>query len=123
MLNKDYAAAVVEMQNRHNLNHPGGSMHGSVYFKLLDDAAWFTAQALVFDNFIFTTSFTSYITRPVPTGTNLIATGSIINATKTLIIAESKIVDKNSGKLVATGSGTFMRGHVPLTDIKAYVQG
>jgi len=47
-----YPRAVVEMQTRQNLNHPGGSMHGCGYFKLLDDAAWFTAQALVKDNFI-----------------------------------------------------------------------
>ena len=36
--------------------HAAGAMHGSVYFKLLDDAAFFAAQSLVDDVFILTTT-------------------------------------------------------------------
>lgn len=118
-----FPSAVLRMEAKEFLNHPGGSMHGVGYFKLLDDAAWFTGQALINDNFIFTTSFTVYITRPVVAGTALVAKGNIINASKSLIVAESIIEEELTGKLVAKGSGTFMRGPVPLSTIPGYVNG
>lgn len=122
-MDEKFPRAVLRMTSKEQFNHPGGSMHGVAYFKLLDDTAWFTAQALVNDNFIYTTSFVTYITRPVLTGTKLLAKGKIINATKTLIIAESEIVEEDSGKLVASGSGTFQRGFVPLSEVPNYVKG
>ena len=47
--------------------HTAGSLHGSAYFKLLDDSAFFAAQALECGRsedamFLLTTSFTTYIT-------------------------------------------------------------
>jgi uncharacterized protein (TIGR00369 family) len=118
-----HASAVIKMTSRKQLEHPGGSMHGAAYFKLLDDAAWFTAQALVEDGFIYTTSFVTYLTRPVVENTNLVARGNIINASKTLIVAEGVLLEENTGKLVASGSGTFMKGQVPLASIGAYRDG
>ena len=90
------------------------SLHGSGYFKLLDDTAFFAAQGVEQDNFIFTTSFNTYIVRPVPIGATLKAIGKVTNASKSLIIAESEIRDEN-GKLVASGSGTFMKSPFPLS--------
>ena len=37
--------------------HALGAIHGSVYFKLLDDAAFFAVSSIVFDYFVLTTSF------------------------------------------------------------------
>lgn len=121
--NEKYPRATLRMTALPQFNHPGGSMHGVAYFKLLDDTAWFTAQALVNDNFIYTTSFVTYITRPVLAGTKLLARGKIINATKTLIIAESEVIEEETGKLVASGSGTFQRGYVALSEVPDYVKG
>ena len=45
--------------------HTAGGLHGSGYFKLLDDAAFFAAQSLNPTHFVVTTSFTSYITKVV----------------------------------------------------------
>lgn len=115
-----YPSGVICMEAREELNHPGGTMHGSAYFKLLDDAAWFTAQGIEADYFIYTTSFTTYINRPVVAGTKLVASGKIVNATKSLIIAESKIVEETTGKLVASGSGTFMKSNVRLDTVSEY---
>ena len=49
--------------------HALGAIHGSVYFKLLDDAAFFAASSIVEDVFVLTTSFTINITKPVSQGT------------------------------------------------------
>ena len=85
------------------------SMHGSGYFKMLDDAAFFAAQAHDEENFVFTTSFTTYLVRPVEPGVPLIAHGKIENAGRSLQVASSRILEEGTGNLVATGSGTFMK--------------
>ena len=49
----------------HNKYWGAGTLHGSGYFELLDDAAFFAAQAHNKDNFVYTTSFTLYMVRPL----------------------------------------------------------
>ena len=53
---------------------------------------------------------------------NLISKGKIINTSKSLIIAESKLYEESSGKLVATGSGTFMKSSTNLCTVPEYVE-
>ncbi|MCO6491386.1 MAG: PaaI family thioesterase [Phaeodactylibacter sp.] len=43
--------------------HALGAIHGSVYFKLLDDAAFFAVSSIVRDVFVLTTSFNINILR------------------------------------------------------------
>ena len=64
--------------------HTAGGLHGSGYFKLLDDAAFFAAQSMNPTHFVVTTSFTSYITKvvvpaKVPT---LTSTGTVTSSTR-----------------------------------------
>jgi acyl-coenzyme A thioesterase PaaI-like protein len=89
--------------------HTMMSLHGSGYFKLLDDAAFFAAQAQDDTNFIFTTSFNTYLIRAVVPGTELVSKGWVTSGGKSLIIAESRLEEKETGKLVASGSGTFQK--------------
>ena len=37
--------------------HAGGAAHGTIYFKMLDDAAFYAANSLVSDRFLLTTAF------------------------------------------------------------------
>ncbi len=60
------ATLVMEVRACHF--HAAGSLHGSVYFKALDDAAFFAVNSLVEDVFVLTTSFTVYLLRPVRRG-------------------------------------------------------
>jgi uncharacterized protein (TIGR00369 family) len=92
--------------------HAANSIHGSVYFKLLDDASFFAVSSIVEDVFVYTTSFVTYITRPVSAG-HLTAKGRVVHEGKTLFLAEAHIEDAN-GKEVARGNGSFMRSRVPL---------
>ena len=89
--------------------HAAFALHGSSYFKLLDDAAFFAAQSVNHEHFVVTTSFTTYITKPVDPQTTpyLIATGSVTSASKSLILAEA-VVKQPDGVEVGRGSGTFM---------------
>ena len=40
-------------------------LHGSVYFKMLDDAAWAASNTHVKDVFLFTYNFNVFLTKPV----------------------------------------------------------
>src|SRR6476646_9283224 len=48
--------------------HAAQAAHGSVYFKSLDDAAFFAVSSLVEDNFVLTSTFNLYLLAPVSGG-------------------------------------------------------
>jgi len=98
--------------------HAAGAVHGSVYFKAMDDAAFFAANSVVEDVFVLTTSFTLHLLRPVTEGT-LIATGTLVSATRRLLIADAELRDDRD-RLVARGTGTFMKSGTRLADIRGY---
>ena len=48
--------------------HAAGAAHGTAYFKMLDDAAFYAANSLVTDRFLLTTQFSLNLTRPLGEG-------------------------------------------------------
>ena len=104
--------AELDVPVRPDFFHAAHAIHGSVYFKALDDAAFFAVASLVRDVFVLTQSFNVYFTRPVSEGT-LIATGRVVHRSKSLFLAESEVRD-GEGNQVARGSGSFMRSRVAL---------
>ena len=101
-----------------HLYHAAGAVHGSVYFKLLDDAAWFAANSLERDFFVLTSSFTTYMTRPV-TGARMTAHGKVVQQTRTQFLAEAVLLD-DQGRDVGRGNGLFVRGPGKLVDMPGY---
>ena len=95
--------------------HAGKSTHGSVYFKLLDDAAYFAAQSKITDKFILTSSFNIQLFRPVING-KIEAIGTVDLMSKNVFTASSKLYDEN-GKLIAQGTGQFMKSPIDLDKI------
>ena len=98
--------------------HAGDSLHGSVYFRLLDDAAYFAVNSTITDVFMVTSSFHIDLLRPVNRGI-LKAEGFIISSSKNIYLAQSELFDDRN-KLVARGKGTFMKSHLSLKTIKGY---
>ena len=92
--------------------HAAGAVHGSVYFKALDDAAFFAANSLVCDVFVLTTSFQLYLMAPVSDGV-LRATGRVVHRARNHFLAESELYD-DQGTALARGSGTFVRSRFEL---------
>ena len=45
--------------------HAAGAAHGTSYFKMLDDAAFYAANSLVTDRFLLTTAFNLLFTKPL----------------------------------------------------------
>lgn len=110
--------AEVRLTVRPDFHHAANAVHGSVYFKLLDDATFFAASSLVDDVFVLTASFTLYLLRPISEGT-MIARGTVVSRSTRLLIGEGVIVDSDNREL-ARGSGTFMPSRIPLDEKLGY---
>ncbi|MBT7611251.1 MAG: PaaI family thioesterase [Bacteriovoracaceae bacterium] len=109
--------SIISIDVKEDFFHTAGAVHGSVYFKLLDDSAFFAVNSLEQEVFVLTVSFTTYITRPVSQG-KMEAIGKVVNKNKSQWIAESIVY--NDDKEVARGSGIFIRSKILLDDIKGY---
>ncbi|MCB2046149.1 MAG: PaaI family thioesterase [Novosphingobium sp.] len=98
--------------------HAAGAAHGTIYFKMLDDAAFYAANTLVSDRFLLTTSFNLHFTKPVKQG-RLVAEGRWVSGRRRVLVAEAHLVDEE-GEEVGRGTGTFMRSHIPLSGLPGY---
>ena len=102
--------------------HAAGAAHGTIYFKMLDDAAFYAANTLVTDRFLLTTSFNLHFTKPVRAGT-VVAEGRWVSGRRRVFVAESRLVDAE-GDEIGRGTGTFMRSRIALSSLPGYaVQG
>lgn len=101
--------------------HAAGAAHGTVYFKMLDDAAFYAANTLVTDKFLLTTSFNLHFSRPVKTG-RVIAEGRWISGRRRVLVAESRLIDAE-GEEIGRGTGTFQRSRIALSGLPGYAAG
>ena len=93
--------------------HAAGATHGSVYFKALDDAAFFAANSIVDDVFVLTTSFNIYLTQPITDGI-MRAEGKLSYVNKSQLIGEAVLFDSNDEE-IARGSGMYIKSKIKLT--------
>jgi uncharacterized protein (TIGR00369 family) len=110
--------AVLTMEVKEQFFHAANALHGSVYFKALDDAAYFAVSSLVPDIFVVTVSFNIYFVRPVHSGV-LRADGEVTSATSNLFVADA-VLSVGDDRVVARGSGSFMRSRVRLDEVESY---
>jgi uncharacterized protein (TIGR00369 family) len=104
-----------------NSFHAAGAAHGTLYFKMLDDAAFYACNGLVSDRFLLTTAFNLHFTKPMRTGAAM-AEGRWISGKRRVFVAEARIVD-SEGEECARGTGTFMRSHIALSGLDGYRSG
>ncbi len=105
--------AEVVMEVEPKFFHAAGAAHGAMYFKGLDDSAYFATNSLVTDVFVLTINFTTYLERPVSQG-RIRCLGQVVMAAGNLFIAESRILD-DQGREIARGSGHFVKSNIALT--------
>ena len=98
--------------------HAANAIHGSVYFKLLDDAAFFAVNSIVKDVFVYTVSFNVQLLRPISKGL-IKSVGKLKFKSTNLFIADSNLFDENN-KLAGRGSGNFMKSKIELTENIGY---
>ena len=100
--------------------HAAGAAHGTIYFKMLDDAAFYAANTLVTDRFLLTTSFNLHFTKPVREG-EVIAEGRWVSGRRRVLVAEARLID-SEGEEIGRGTGTFMRSRIALSGLEGYVK-
>ena len=98
--------------------HAAGAAHGTAYFKMLDDAAFYACNSLVTDRFLLTTAFNLLFTRPLKAGP-VVAEGNWVSGRRRVMVGDARLVDAN-GEEVARGTGTFMRSRIPLSGLSGY---
>ena len=108
----------LEIEVRSDFFHAMQAVHGSVYFKALDDAAYFAANSLVEEVAVLTASFHLHMLRPVTEGV-LKAVGRVVRPGRNLIVAEARLLD-SQGRELARGSGDFMRSQLLLKETPGY---
>lgn len=102
----------------HSMFHAANAAHGTLYFKMLDDAAFYAANGLVSDRFLLTTAFNLHFTKPMKSG-EAVAEGRWISGRRRVFVAEARVVD-SGGEECARGTGTFLRSHIALTSLPGY---
>lgn len=98
--------------------HAAGAAHGTIYFKMLDDAAFYAANTLATDRFLLTTSFNLHFTKPVRAGI-VTAEGCWVSGRRRVFVAEARLIDAE-GDEIGRGTGTFMRSRMALSSLPGY---
>jgi uncharacterized protein (TIGR00369 family) len=98
--------------------HAAGAAHGTIYFKMLDDAAFYACNSLVTDRFLLTTAFNLHFTRPLRSGP-VMAEARWASGKRRVYVADAQLID-STGEVAARGTGTFMRSHIPLGGLPGY---
>ena len=110
--------ARIRFDVREEVFHAAGAAHGTTYFKMLDDAAFYACNSLVTDRFLLTTAFNLLFTRPLRSGP-IVAEGRWASGRRRVMVGEARLIDAE-GEEAARGTGTFMRSHIPLSTLPGY---
>ena len=104
--------AVITLPAGKRFHHAGKSIHGSVYFRLLDDACYFASMSIVKDYFLLTKNFNIDFLKPHSEGL-ITAKGWLTKEENGLFYCEGELVN-DSGKQIAKGKGVFAKSRLPL---------
>ena len=111
----------IEFQVDERFHHAAQAAHGTIYFKMLDDAAFYAANSLVTDRFLLTTAFNLLFTKPIKRGP-VRAEGRWISGKRRVFIAEAVLIDAEDDE-IGRGTGTFMRSRIALSSLAGYRAG
>lgn len=113
-----HGEAEVRIPLRRDFHHAANAVHGSVYFKALDDATFFAVNSIS-EMFVLTAKFDLELLKPVVNG-EIRAVGRVTEQGEKRILAEGEVYDSNN-TIVARGKGSFARSKIPLTPAVGYV--
>ena len=110
IISKNYSE--IKMPIKEDYFHALNAIHGSVYFKMLDDAAFFAAQSVVEDYMLLTANFNISFKMPVTDGW-IKSKGKLLSVSKQEINAEAKMYNSKN-EIVAFGNGSFKKSKIPI---------
>lgn len=109
-IESNYAEITLDIDESYH--HAGGYLHGSVYFRLLDDVCYFAAMSNEREYFYVTKSFSITFFRPFKKGM-MKAVSEIIKMEDDEFFASGSIYDER-GKKLASGEGIFSKSTLKL---------
>jgi uncharacterized protein (TIGR00369 family) len=118
MIEIEEGAARIRFDLDDRFFHAAGAAHGTIYFKMLDDVAFYACNSVVSDRFLLTTAFNLHFTKPMRAG-EAVAEGRWISGRRRVFVGDARIVD-SSGEETARGTGTFLRSHIALSSLAGY---
>jgi uncharacterized protein (TIGR00369 family) len=98
--------------------HAANAIHGSVYFKCLDDAAFFAVSSPVEDCFVLTSNFNLYLHAPVSAGM-VRSVGKVVRGSGSSFLAEAVMFNEQNDE-IARGSGMFVKSKIRLAPEMGY---
>ena len=110
IISKNYSE--IKMPIKEDYFHALKAIHGSVYFKMLDDAAFFAAQSVVEDYMLLTANFNISFKMPVTNGW-IKSKGKLLSVSKNEINAEAKMYNSKN-EIVAFGNGVFKKSKISI---------
>jgi acyl-coenzyme A thioesterase PaaI-like protein len=116
VISRGMAEIKVEVDRR--FFHAANAMHGAVYFKSLDDAAFFAVSSLVEDCFVLTSNFNLYLHAPVSAGV-VRSVGKVLRGGGSSFLAES-VMYSDQNEEIARGSGMFVKSKIKLAPELGY---
>ena len=111
-LRVDHRRAVVHIPLRPEFQHSAGATHGCLYFKAMDDAAFFAANSIVEGVFVLTADFQLKLLKPVVSG-SIRAVGEVTSEDARRIYAKADLFN-DQGELIGRGEGSFAKSQIPL---------
>ena len=114
-MNLSLGQSKIEIKVKNNFFHTGGSVHGSIYFKILDDAAYFASQTHEKKYFLYTANFQINFLKPV-FKEKIISRGKLLNKDSNKFISKAKLYDYE-GDEVANGEGIFVKSNIFLKNL------
>ena len=95
-----------------------GFVHGSVFHRVMNDAALFAANSIVPKEMMLSTGFNIQFTSTTAEG-ELIARGRVIGSSDDHCLAEAVVLD-SGGEELGRGTGTFVKSEIPLSPEMGY---
>ena len=95
-----------------------GFVHGSVFHRVMNDAALFAANSIVPKEMMLSTGFHIQFTSTIAEG-ELIARGRVIGTSDDHCLAEAVVLD-SGGEELGRGTGTFVKSEISLSPEMGY---
>ncbi|MEN6351236.1 MAG: PaaI family thioesterase [Syntrophomonas sp.] len=116
-ISRGEAIVTTRVKERHF--HGAGAMHGSGYFRVLDDAAFFAVNSLFDDYMVLTVSFELRLLRPVSGGIIKSVGRFKEQESSRIYIAEATVYDEDE-RAIASGRGRFTKSRKRVSSIPGY---
>jgi uncharacterized protein (TIGR00369 family) len=110
--------ATISLMVKEDYFHVAQGLHGSVYFKLLDDASAFAAYSITQMFFAYTANFNINFTAPVTHG-KITAVGELVKHEGKKLYTKSRLFNEE-GLEVANAKGLFIQSSKIFIDIPSY---